>query len=127
MATILLIEPDRLLAKNCTDYLKSLGHKVIWRVDPQEAVQWADKNLPDVVILDLLLANRSGIEFLYEFRSYPDWQNLPVVIFSHISAEDVKGCVEAFEQLNISAYHYKITTSLAQLGHSVELALQPTG
>jgi CheY-like chemotaxis protein len=72
-----------------------------------------------------LLASRSGIEFLYELRSYPDWQNLPVIIFSNIVAEEMNACLKAFEHLNIAAYHYKPTTSLSQLGKTLERALQP--
>ena len=125
MARILLLESDHMLANNFTAYLKSLGHEVIWELDPQAAIEVADTNQPDAIILDLLLAKRSGIEFLYEFRSYPEWQSLPVIIFSNIVAEEMSGCLKAFEHLNIAAYHYKPTTSLAQLGKTLERALQP--
>jgi CheY-like chemotaxis protein len=78
-----------------------------------------------LLILDLVLANhRSGIEFLYEFRSYPEWQNLPVVIFSHVAAEDLKGCLDSLKQLNVAAYRYKPTTSLSELAQSIDQALQ---
>jgi DNA-binding response OmpR family regulator len=124
MARILLLETDRLLAKNLVGYLGKLGHKVSWHVDAQSAMDAADKNCPDAIILDFMLANRSGIEFLYEFRSYPEWQNLPVIIFSNIAAEEVSGCLEAFEQLNVTAYRYKMNTSLAELAHSLDSALK---
>jgi len=125
MANILLIETDHILAKNLSKYLKGLGHKVSWHVEPQAAINHADKSQPDVIILDLLLSNhRSGIEFLYEFRSYPEWQNLPVVIFSHVAAEDLRGCLDALKQLNVAAYRYKPTTSLSDLAQSIDQALQ---
>lgn len=126
MANILLIETDKLLAKNLASFLKKLGHKVTWHVDPQTAMDHADSHCPDVIVLDLLLANhRSGIEFLYEFRSYPDWQDLPVVIFSHVAAEELRECLDAMEQLKISAYRYKPTTSLGDLAQTINQALQP--
>jgi DNA-binding response OmpR family regulator len=71
VANILFLESDRILASNLTKVFKRVGHQVSWHVDPQAAVLAADKNQPDLVIMDLLLAGRSGIEFLYEFRSYP--------------------------------------------------------
>jgi CheY-like chemotaxis protein len=125
MAKILLLEADRMLANNFSRYLKGLGHKVTWELEPQEAIYSVDKNQLDAIIIDLLLAGRSGIEFLYEFRSYPEWQKLPVIIFSNIAAAEINDCLKAFEHLNIAAYHYKPTTSLAQLGKTLERTLQP--
>lgn len=126
MANILLIETDHLLAKNLSRFLKKLGHQVSWHVEPQGAMDDADQKKPDVIVLDLLLANhRSGIEFLYEFRSYPDWQHLPVIIFSHVAAEDLKDCLDSMQQLNIAAYRYKPTTSLSDLAQTINQALQP--
>ena len=124
MAQVLLIETDHLLAKSLSRYLRKAGHKIIWRVDPQSAMDKADIQCPDVIILDLILASRSGVEFLYEFRSYPDWQNLPVIFYSNISADEVQDCLAAFEQLNVSAYHYKPTTSMAKLARSLEEAIK---
>jgi CheY-like chemotaxis protein len=125
MANILLLETDHILAKNLSKYLRGLGHKVTWCVEPQEAIDKADKKQPDVIILDLMLANhRSGVEFLYEFRSYPEWQNLPVVIFSHVAAEDLRGCFDSLKQLNVAAYRYKPTTSLSDLAQSLDNALK---
>jgi len=126
MASILLIETDHILAKNLVKFLGDKGHKVVWRVDPQEAIVRADQALPDVIILDIFLANRrSGIEFLYELRSYPEWQQLPVVIFSYVAAENLKNCLESLQQLNVSAYRYKPTTSLTELAQTIDQVLQP--
>lgn len=119
------METDHILAKNLSKYLSKLGHEVAWCVEPQEAIDSADKHQPDVIILDLMLANhRSGVEFLYELRSYPEWQNLPVVIFSHVAAENLKGCLESLQQLNVAAFRYKPTTSLTDLAASIDQALR---
>ncbi len=124
MPQILLLETDQILAKNLIKYLKKLGYEVSWHVDAQSAMDSADQKCPDAIILDFMLASRSGIEFLYEFRSYPEWQNLPVIIFSNIAAEEVTECLEAFEQLNVTAFRYKMNTSLAELAHSLDSALK---
>jgi CheY-like chemotaxis protein len=124
VASILLLETDHILAKNLTKFLSGLGHEVRWCVEPQEAIDKTDQNQPDVIVLDLMLANhRSGIEFLYEFRSYPEWQDLPVVIFSQVAAEDLRGCLDSLKQLNVVAYRYKPTTSLIELAKSIDQAL----
>lgn len=125
MARILLLEADSLLAQNITEYLSKAGHDVQWFAEPQTAIHAADTQSPELVILDLLLASHSGAEFLYEFRSYPDWQNTPVIIFSSLSNEEIQEAAPALSQLNITAYYHKPHTSLAELAQAVSDALQP--
>lgn len=125
MSNILLIEADQWIATNVCRLFQKSGHQVIWYVNLQTAIDSADASRPDLIILDLLLAGRSGAEFLYEFRSYPDWLNLPIVLFSNISEEELGSSLAGFNQLNISAYHYKPTTSLSQLAQTVERLFLP--
>lgn len=127
MARVLLLETDKPLAVNLQKFLEDGGHEVDWQVDPQLAMDSADMRRPDIVILDLLLASRSGVEFLYEFRSYPDWQQLPVVVFSNLSVGEVGSSAIGFDELNIAAFHYKPTTSLAELSATIDGLLQPAG
>lgn len=123
MARILMVETDRLIAENLSHYLGKYGHSVDWQQDLQAAIDASDSVCPDLVVLDLMLCGRSGVEFLYEFRSYPDWQSIPVVLFSNISMRDLGETTAGFSQLNISAYHYKPTTSLSQLAHSIDFVI----
>lgn len=125
MARILFIEPDRILGANTVRIMKRAGHTVDWHVDPQAAMDSADAGRPDIVILDLMLAGRSGIEFLYEFRSYPEWAGVPVIIYSNVPAEEFSAANVGFRQLDITAYHYKPLVGIAELLKSVERILQP--
>lgn len=120
MADILLIESDKILATNILKALKKAGHSVEWQVDPQTALDRAEDKLPDVVILDLILAGHGGVEFTYEFRSYPDWQKIPIVLYSSLSAEELRGVVGGFEHLNIAIFLYKPQTGLADLVKAVD-------
>lgn len=118
-----MVETDKLIADNLCCYLEKSGHTVDWQLDLQAAINAADQHRPDLVLLDLMLCGRSGVEFLYEFRSYPDWQDVPVVLFSNISIRDLGSSTAGFNELNISAYHYKPTTSLSQLAQSIDFVV----
>ncbi len=118
---VLLIEPDRLLAKTYQRALQTAGHTVAHCARAQTAVFCADKRLPDVIVLELQLAGHSGIEFLYEFRSYTDWQRVPVIVLSNVPRDEFASNWGTFcEQLNICDYRYKPATSLKSLVTSVE-------
>lgn len=115
MPKILIIETDVLLAKNIKRALVRAGHSVKLSRDPQAAIVSADKNTPDLVILDLFLARRSGIEFLHEFRSYPEWASVPTVVLSSVPEAELEPFVNHLDQLDIKKFLYKPTFSLAQL------------
>jgi len=77
----------------------------------------ADAHAPDVIILDLLLAGRSGVELLYELRSYPDWQSIPVLVYSNIRLTDLPaGCTQ---ELGIVDFLYKPTTRVKDIAAAV--------
>jgi DNA-binding response OmpR family regulator len=113
---ILLVEPDRLLARSYAQALQNEGHRVLCSPNAQQAIFAADSLIPDLVILELQLVSHSGIEFLYEFRSYPDWQDIPVLIQSQVPpAEFLDNWQLLQEQLGVVDYLYKPQTTLAKL------------
>ena len=120
MAQILLIEPDRLLAESYVQALQSAGHQVNAASGAQAAIMTADAATPDLVILEIQLVEHSGIEFLYEFRSYPDWQNIPVLIQTQVPRSEFADNWQLLQgELGVRDYLYKPRTSLYQLVSSV--------
>lgn len=116
MAQILLIEPDHVLAETYQLALEAAGHTVSVCATAQTAVQSADQVKPDLVILEIQLVEHSGIEFLYEFRSYPDWQNIPVLIQSQVPPSEFSDNLELLKnELYVVNYLYKPQTNLKKL------------
>lgn len=118
---ILLIEPDRLLAKTYSEAIGSAGHKVKVCANAQAAVRSADKMAPDLVVMELQLVGHSGWEFLYEFRSYTDWQKIPVIIHSLVPPGEFSTGLLMKKLLGISQYYYKPRTKLSNLLQSINL------
>jgi DNA-binding response OmpR family regulator len=124
---ILIIEPDRILANIYREVLELQGYSVMICASAQSAIFGADEQSPDLVILELQLIGHSGIEFLYEFRSYTEWQAIPVIVHTQVPAgEFVDSWRFMQEELGIRAYFYKPLTSLETLQTTVnELVAQP--
>jgi DNA-binding response OmpR family regulator len=120
VARILLIEPDRILAETYRQALAGRRRQVICCASAQAGIISADQHRPDLVILELQLIEHSGIEFLYEFRSYADWQTIPVLIHTHVPPAEFNDNRQLMHQLNISAYLYKPQTSLRDLKAQAE-------
>lgn len=121
MAKVLLIEPDRVLADTYRRALQTAGHHVYICASAQAGVLAADQVNPDLVVLELQLVAHNGAEFLYEFRSYPDWQQVPVIVHTHVPPAHFGGSLPAIrQQLGICEYLYKPTTTLRQLLGAVQ-------
>ncbi|HET9721663.1 MAG TPA: response regulator [Candidatus Saccharimonadales bacterium] len=122
---VLLIEPDRPLADHIAAFLSRADFTVETHSDPQAAIMIADANSPDIVIMDLLMASHSAIEFLYEFRSYPEWQGVPVIVLSSLSEDELRPFSQSLCQLNIHKHIYKPHIQFNALVREVQSLLQP--
>lgn len=119
---ILLIEPDRLLAHTYQRALELDRHKVVASVSAQEAVHLSDQQKPEVVVLEMDLPRHNGVEFLYEFRSYPEWADVPVIIHSFVPPSELVAAATLENELGVVRILYKPATSLAQLRAAVKFA-----
>lgn len=116
MADILIIEPDRLLAETYRRAFVHEGHEVLICASAQSGIFAADAVKPDLVILELQLIEHSGIEFLYEFRSYPEWQGIPVILQTNVPpTEFLQSSNLLRSELRVATYLYKPVTNLQSL------------
>ncbi len=66
---VLVVEDDQALGAFLASSMKLEGHQVDWVADGDTALQRAMAHPPDLVILDLSLPRRDGMEVLEEMRS----------------------------------------------------------
>ena len=90
-----------------------------------QAVEQANLRTPDCVVLELGLARHSGLEFLYEFRTYPDWQAIPCIVLTNVELEPDVLRSRSWQQLNVAAYAYKSDTSHKTLQQLIEQQRAP--
>ena len=124
MARILLLEPNVQMGRIYAAGLQAGGHQVAVATTAQDAICEADEQRPDVVILEIQLTKHSGIEFLYEFRSYADWQQVPALVVSQVPPGEFKASRDLLSRrLGVKAYHYKPQTSLRTLLQAVDMVV----
>ena len=120
-ARILLVEDDRYLRRACETALRQRGFAVSSAVDGEEALDAIASELPDLVLLDLLMPKVTGLEVLRSLRSRPETRALRVLILSNSSREQD---LEEIKQLGVDGYYVKSDLSLRELGDRVERLLQ---
>jgi CheY-like chemotaxis protein len=80
--TILLIEDDALSASVVELTLNSEGYRVLTAPNGLQGLKMAKANLPDLILLDLMLPGMDGFEVLSELRADPKTASVPVAIIS---------------------------------------------
>jgi CheY-like chemotaxis protein len=121
MPHVLLLEPNTLLARTYTQALQQMGYTVTAVSGAQQAVHAADVQQPDAVIMELQLPSHNGIEFLHEFRSYPEWQQVPVVINTTLSPVRMQRYAATLQHdLGVATILYKPTATLADVARAVQ-------
>jgi two-component system alkaline phosphatase synthesis response regulator PhoP len=119
--SILLAEDDRFLRRACETKLKQAGFDVRVAIDGEEALTLARAQLPDLLLLDLLMPRRDGLSVLAALRADPKTKAIPVVIMSN-SSKDLERQKAA--SLGVVDYWIKSNLSLQELCDRVAQLLQ---
>jgi len=88
MPNILLVEDDRDLIEAYAIVLKKAKHNIKKAYNGQEALEITKKFSPDIIILDLIMPIKSGVEFLKEYKRDKLHQKVKIVVFSNTQDSD---------------------------------------
>ncbi|MCD9022141.1 hybrid sensor histidine kinase/response regulator [Cohnella silvisoli] len=101
--SILVIEDDLATSQMMTRMLVKEGYRVIRAGDGRIALECVAQSIPQFILLDLMMPNMDGFEFVTELRKRDEWRSIPVVVLTakDITAEDrmrLNGYVENIVQ-----------------------------
>ena len=79
---ILVVEDEPKLAALIADYLKAAGYETHCIADGLAVVPWVRGHAPDLILLDLMLPGRDGLDICRELRGATEMQirDVPIVI-----------------------------------------------
>jgi CheY-like chemotaxis protein len=118
MCHILLVEDDDGIRQMVRDVLGDEGYAVEIAVEGQAALSYLQgcKQLPQLILLDLVMPGMDGLQFLQVQQNDPRLTNVPVLLFSAASA------LEQVARTFSAAYFPKpfdVTTLLTMVNHYV--------
>jgi len=91
---ILVAEDEPMLLKTIELKLKKEGYEVIATADGREAIERIEKDVPDMVVTDIMMPYASGLEIINFIRQKMN-RKTPIIILSAMEQEKV--VMEAFE------------------------------
>ena len=90
MARVLVIDDETGIGHVIRLLLESQGHEVIVAADGSRGFALAQRQSPDVVILDVMMPVMDGFAVLEALRQDPRTASMPVVMLSALIAEEVE-------------------------------------
>jgi DNA-binding response OmpR family regulator len=128
MKRMLLVEPDVVMGKMLVSEAKGRKLSVSWSKTAESAIHAADDKKPDFVLMELQIAKHNGLEFLYEFKSYSEWIDIPVFIYTSLPSVEMAAIFKVSKQLEIRAVYHKSHCGVEQLYDSIskEVSLYAT-
>lgn len=92
--------------------LKELGIEMIWKSSAEEALSSNYEEIPDLIILDILLPGISGIETLAQLKSHKVLSDIPVIIASIIANEHKSAIIDAVDVLQKPLGRHQLADSI---------------
>jgi DNA-binding response OmpR family regulator len=108
MPRILLVEDDRFLRRAAEAALRRHGYTVLTAADGEEGLRVARSELPDLVLLDLIMPGLQGFEVLKLLKEEGATASIPVIVLSNLGQDS-----DVQQALAAGAVDYLIKANLA--------------
>lgn len=117
--TVLIIEDEEDAADMFAEMMRVSGYRVLKTSSSTPALTMMTTERPDVVILDIMMPEISGLDILRQMRRDPALANIPVVVVSATSMPaDIKHGMEAGASMYLSK-----PVGFTELKEAIERAL----
>lgn len=109
---VLILEDDSflhtLLANKMAD-LRKQGAEIFSALNAHDALRWMQASTPDVILLDLIMPEMNGFDFLESIRADDRFKKTQVVVLSNLNQDSDK---KRARDLGVDHYYVKADFSL---------------
>jgi len=85
---ILIVEDEDVLSLVLEEKFKNEGYEVMIASDGEEAQPKAEKFRPDMILLDLILPKKGGLDILKSLKADPELKLIPVIVLSNLEGDE---------------------------------------
>lgn len=121
---ILYVEDEPFIASALVRVLEQAGYQVEVAVDGEKGIEAANREIFDLILLDLILPRMDGFEVLRQLKEGSATKNTPVIILSNLSAEDDK---KKAKELGALDFMVKAFANPLDIADRVKHLLGPSG
>lgn len=121
---IVIVEDNQALSDIYKTRLELLGYTVFAAYDGVQALTVIERELPDLVLLDLMVPKVAGDQVLERMRESEWGKDIKVMVISNLNETEAPA---GLRNLGIEGYAVKANLSNDQLDKLVEVILKPAG
>lgn len=88
MTKILMVDDDKLVTDLLEKLLKADGYQTVTVNDSSKAIEVAQAETPDLVLLDLMMPQPDGFRVCRMLREVPEFKKLPIIIVTALDDSD---------------------------------------
>jgi len=93
---IIYISDNKFMHTVIGDLLKKYNFNIIHAYDGEEGINMVIEEIPDMILTDLDIPKKNGLEICHSLKSNPSTQNIPIVIYSSCEIDSIiKKCKDA--------------------------------
>jgi len=81
---VLVVEDEPYLCDLLADVMEAEGHRARKALNGLDALSQVAKQVPQLILLDLMMPVMDGWEFIAALRANPDWKDIPIVIITAV-------------------------------------------
>jgi len=118
---ILIVEDESALQGAMQEFLLAEGFDVIVASDGEVALQLIKKEMPDMILLDIVLPKKDGFEVLAEIKKDEKTNKIPVILLTNLERIDD---VEKAFALGASTYLVKSNYKLEEIVEKIRQSLK---
>lgn len=123
-AKILLVDDDMTLHEMYAERLKADGYVIVSAYDGEEAIDKVYREMPDVILLDIMMPKINGIDVMKKLREDEKTAGIPIILLTALVQEinKIKEMMKPFDQ-----YLIKSEIMPAQVISAIEKSLSARG
>lgn len=107
MSKILLVEDDIFVRELYQRQLQKAGYQIIIAKDGKEGWELA-LQLPDLILLDIMLPFQNGIELLKKYKADEQIKNIPVILLTNLGQTEI---IKSAYEIGAQGYLLKLNTT----------------
>ncbi|PIR92332.1 response regulator [Candidatus Falkowbacteria bacterium CG10_big_fil_rev_8_21_14_0_10_44_15] len=114
---ILIIEDDATISSMYQSSLEKDGYTVIIAADGERGWQLASTQLPNLILLDIILPKLDGFSVLDKLQHDPKTKNIPVIMLTNLGQDEDK---ERGKKLHAADYWVKADFTPTQVSDKIK-------
>lgn len=120
---IVIIEDEASLRNALMDFLSEENFEAIGAEDGESGLQLVKKELPDLILLDIILPKKDGFEVLTELKKDESTQKIPVILLTNLeNPEDIEKAFAKGATTYLVKSNYKLEDIVKKIKETLSIA-----